>query len=206
MSGVSPSDNQGNSAGAQTVVTKGRVDRRHSASQIEPQVSVTQNGGTQNPKKAISLKADTVAMAPDDDMTTETDTSASRPIPKTRSIKKGSEPPAVVVPRPSSPPSSDQTPKVKGVAKPERPPPPKRSVFPPKTLSPPNNASSNKSPSRFYKATQDYQAQREGEINFSKGDVMVLIDGSNPDALYGMLDNGTTGLLPATCLEPFSPQ
>ena len=185
-----------------------QLSRRHSAPQIESQVSdnsATSREGDpkravappQPPKRGVLQKAGSVAVAPE---TTDTEMmqSGARPVPKARGSVKECDPDP---PRSLSP---DSEVKAKSAVKPERPPPPRRSSV--SRSPPPNDPFSNKSLPNFYRAKQDYQAQHEGEISFSKGDVVVLIDGSNPELLYGTLDNGTTGLFPVTCLEPFPSQ
>lgn len=105
---------------------------------------------------------------------------------------------------------------------PARPPPPKlattTSVSPPKAeavtkkevspepSSPSSITSSLSSKStRFYKASQNCYPEQDGYLKFTSGDILVYIDRSTDKEgyLYGMTDDGATGLFPLTHVIPF---
>ena len=50
---------------------------------------------------------------------------------------------------------------------------------------------------------KDYKAQRDSELTFSSGDILIKIDSPSDEFYYGMLDDGTTGLFPVGVVEPF---
>ena len=64
-------------------------------------------------------------------------------------------------------------------------------------------------PSSFYRAKEDYAAQSPSELTLGVGDVLVELDRPTPHMFYGMLDDGSTGLFPASAvvaiLAPSSP-
>lgn len=76
---------------------------------------------------------------------------------------------------------------------------PRKSVSPP----PSSPLDSPRTPTNFYRATKDYKAQRDTELTFSSGDILIEIDRPSEDFHYGMLDDGTTGLFPVDLIEPF---
>lgn len=59
----------------------------------------------------------------------------------------------------------------------------------------------------FYRAIQNYKAERETELSFSAGDILIEIDrpAGEEGFFYGMLDIGTTGLFPVSCVKLFDP-
>lgn len=59
-------------------------------------------------------------------------------------------------------------------------------------------------PSSFYRARSEYVAQTVSELTLGVGDVLVELDRPTPDMFYGMLDDGSTGLFPASVVEPIS--
>ena len=78
-------------------------------------------------------------------------------------------------------------------------PKPRKSVSPP----PSSPVDSSRSSTNFYRAMKNYKAQRDSELTFSSGDILVKIDGPSDEFYYGMLDDGTTGLFPVGVVEPF---
>ena len=78
-------------------------------------------------------------------------------------------------------------------------PKPRKSVSPP----PSSPVDSSRSSTNFYRATKDYTAQRDSELSFSSGDILIKIDCPSEEFYYGMLDDGTTGLFPVRFVEPF---
>ena len=74
-----------------------------------------------------------------------------------------------------------------------------------KSLSPTPDEKSPTNPTgtNFYRALSDYQATRDGELSFIKGDVLIFIDRREKGLYFGMLDDGTTGLFPTSHVEPF---
>ena len=59
-------------------------------------------------------------------------------------------------------------------------------------------------PSSFYRALADYVAQSPSELSLHQGDVLVELDRPTPHMFFGMLDDGTTGLFPASAVESIS--
>lgn len=78
-------------------------------------------------------------------------------------------------------------------------PKPRKSVSPP----PSSPVDSSRSSTNFYRAMKDYKAQRDAELTFSSGDILIKIDSPSDEFYYGMLDDGTTGLFPVGVVEPF---
>ena len=78
-------------------------------------------------------------------------------------------------------------------------PKPRKSVSPP----PSSPVDSSRSSTNFYRAMKDYKAQRDSELTFSSGDILIKIDSPSDEFYYGMLDDGTTGLFPVGVVEPF---
>lgn len=66
----------------------------------------------------------------------------------------------------------------------------------------PSRSTSPQLPTNFYRAKSDYRAQSASELTFHIGDILVEIDRPTSVMYYGMLDDGTTGLFPATAVEP----
>lgn len=58
-------------------------------------------------------------------------------------------------------------------------------------------------PTNFYRATKTYTGKTGEELSFSPGDMLMFIEKKEGGFYYGMLDNGTTGLFPVNCTEPF---
>ncbi len=58
-------------------------------------------------------------------------------------------------------------------------------------------------PTNFYRAARDYKAEKEGELTFSAGDILIIIEHRKGGFHYGMLDDGNTGLFPTSHVEPF---
>ena len=57
-------------------------------------------------------------------------------------------------------------------------------------------------PTSFYRAKEDYSGKTPSELTLHKGDVLIEIDRPTAEMHYGMLDDGTTGLFPASAVEP----
>lgn len=66
----------------------------------------------------------------------------------------------------------------------------------------PSRSTSPQLPTTFYRAKCDYTAQSPSELTFQVGDILVEIDQPTSAMYYGMLDDGTTGLFPASAVEP----
>ncbi len=58
-------------------------------------------------------------------------------------------------------------------------------------------------PTNFYRAARDYKAEKEGELTFTAGDILIVIEHQGRGFHYGMLDDGNTGLFPTSHVEPF---
>ena len=78
-------------------------------------------------------------------------------------------------------------------------PKPRKSVSPP----PSSPVDSSRLSTNFYRAMKNYKAQRDSELTFSSGDILIKIDGPSDEFYYGMLDDGTSGLFPVGAVEPF---
>ena len=59
-------------------------------------------------------------------------------------------------------------------------------------------------PSSFYRVLADYTAKTPSELTLHAGDVLVELDRPTTHMFYGMLDDGSTGLFPASAVEPMS--
>ena len=83
----------------------------------------------------------------------------------------------------------------------KQPPVPKPRVLSTQSVSPESPTGSN----TFYKAVKDVSATRDEELSFSSGDILIVIDSHPPFVddgyIYGMLDDGSTGLFPLTHVE-----
>lgn len=83
----------------------------------------------------------------------------------------------------------------------KQPPIPKPRVLSTQSVSPESTTGSN----TFYKAVKDFSAARDEELSFSSGDILIAIDSHPPSVddgfIYGMLDDGSTGLFPLTHVE-----
>lgn len=66
----------------------------------------------------------------------------------------------------------------------------------------PSRSTSPQLPTTFYRAKWDHTAQSPSELTFHVGDILVEIDRPTSGMCYGMLDDGTTGLFPASAVEP----
>ena len=66
----------------------------------------------------------------------------------------------------------------------------------------PSRSMSPQPPSSFFRVTSAYTAQTSIELSLHPGDILVEIDRPTPSMWYGMLDDGTTGLFPASAVEP----
>lgn len=66
----------------------------------------------------------------------------------------------------------------------------------------PSRSTSPQLPTTFYRAKWDYTAQSPSELTFHMGDILVEIDRPTSAMSYGMLDDGSTGLFPASAVEP----
>ena len=62
---------------------------------------------------------------------------------------------------------------------------------------------------KLYRATKSYVANGDNKLSFNSGDTFVVIDGQptsdEEGYLYGMLDDGTTGLFPLSHVEEYIP-
>lgn len=58
-------------------------------------------------------------------------------------------------------------------------------------------------PNNFFRAVKSYKAQRSVELSFSAGDILIEVDRPDDEFIYGMLDDGNTGLFPISCVESF---
>ena len=83
-------------------------------------------------------------------------------------------------------------------------PVPKPRVLSTQSVSPESTTISTES-NTFYKAVKDFSAARDEELSFSSGDILIVIDSHPPSVndgfIYGMLDDGSTGLFPLTHVE-----
>ena len=70
------------------------------------------------------------------------------------------------------------------------------------SASSPSHSASPEVPTNFYRAKEDYSAQTPSELTLHAGDILIEIDRPTPAMHYGMLDDGTTGLYPASAVEP----
>lgn len=68
---------------------------------------------------------------------------------------------------------------------------------------PDEKSPTNPTGTNFYRALKDYEATKDGELSFSKGDVIIFIDRREKGFYYGMLDDGQTGSFPTSYVEPF---
>ena len=158
-----------------------------------------------------------------------TDASSKPPRPPQPLTGRGTKLPAKPTPPPTAATTNQPANTQEGAADPSkgpskkvppaRPPPPKLSTNQvnstdaklsadvSRNISPiPSSASSSASSSNsFYKATRDYQSEDEGHLKFTAGDIVILIDShtSKDGFLYGMADDGSTGLFPLTHVQPF---
>ena len=62
---------------------------------------------------------------------------------------------------------------------------------------------------KLYRATKSYVANGDNKLSFNSGDTLVVIDGQptsdEEGYVYGMLDDGTTGLFPLSHVEEYLP-
>ena len=67
----------------------------------------------------------------------------------------------------------------------------------------PSSPASPTTPNNFFRAVKSYKAERSVELSFSAGDILIEVDRPDDEFIYGMLDDGNTGLFPISCVEPF---
>ena len=62
---------------------------------------------------------------------------------------------------------------------------------------------------KLYRATKTYVANGNNKLSFNNGDTLIVIDGQptsdEEGYVYGMLDDGTTGLFPLSHVEEYIP-
>ena len=84
-----------------------------------------------------------------------------------------------------------------------KPVPLPRAAHSPSPDTPSSALESPKTPNNFFRAVKSYKAERSMELSFSAGDILIEVDRPDDKFIYGMLDDGNTGLFPITHVEPF---